>query len=136
MSNRSLNYSLKFKVVPGLCHLLSNRSLNYLYQLSNRSLDIVNFFETNKFYSTEVLFVSRINNNFDHTLKYKLAKSIFFKPYGEDGIEVEYMMQHHHDNIFGHTKLFFTIVEEPKEDLESEDGKCGNDSRGRSLGDC
>jgi hypothetical protein len=39
------------------------------------------------------------------------------------------MMQHHHEDIFGHMKLFFTIVEESKEDLESEDGKC------RSLGD-
>lgn len=77
----------------------------------------------------------RINDNFVHDPQVQTSKEFLFKPFGEDGIEAEYMMQHHHGDILGHPRFLFTIVEESKEDLESEDGKCGKDSRGRSLGD-
>lgn len=77
----------------------------------------------------------RINDNFVHDPQVQTSKEFLFKPYGEDGIDADYMMQHHHDGLLGHPRFLFTIVEESKEDLESEDGKCGKDSRGRSLGD-
>lgn len=62
------------------------------------------------------------------------SKEFIFKPFGEDGMEAEYMRQ---QDLQGPPRFLFTIVEESKEDLESEDGKSrgGKDSRGRSLGD-
>lgn len=48
------------------------------------------------------------------------GKDFLFKPYGED-----------QQDIFVPPRFLFTIVEETKEDLESEDGK----SRGKSLND-
>ena len=64
-------------------------------------------------------------------------KEFLFKPFGEDGTDAEYMRQ---QELLGPPRFLFTIVEESKEDLESEDGKSrgdksGKDSRGRSLGD-
>ncbi|KAE9595200.1 hypothetical protein Lalb_Chr17g0336191 [Lupinus albus] len=53
-----------------------------------------------------------------------------FKPFGEEnnGLDsVEYML--------GPPRFLFTIVEETKEDLESEDGKCRKDSKGKRLSD-
>ncbi|KAK7273036.1 hypothetical protein RIF29_14082 [Crotalaria pallida] len=64
------------------------------------------------------------------------SKEFLFKPFGEEngnnGLDAEYMRQH---DLSGPPRFLFTIVEESKEDLESEDGKCRKDSRGRSLGD-
>ncbi|KAF6172011.1 hypothetical protein GIB67_029429 [Kingdonia uniflora] len=57
------------------------------------------------------------------------------KPFGEDGctIETELMRAH---NLQGPPRFLFTIKEETKEDLESEDGKSrGGRSRNRSLSD-
>ncbi|KAL1323103.1 hypothetical protein HN51_068134 [Arachis hypogaea] len=57
-------------------------------------------------------------------------KEFHFKPFGEDA---EYMRQ---QELLGPPRFLFTIVEESKEDLESDDGKSkGKGSRGRSLGD-
>ncbi|XP_057436435.1 uncharacterized protein LOC130728865 [Lotus japonicus] len=55
-------------------------------------------------------------------------KGFLFKPFGEDGLEEEYMRQ---QGLFGPPRFLFPIIEESKEDLESQDSK----SRGRSLGD-
>ncbi|CAJ2669427.1 hypothetical protein L195_g013517 [Trifolium pratense] len=78
----------------------------------------------------------RIGDNFVHDPQLQshsqTTKEFLFKPFGEDGIEAEYMRQHHPDDILGHPRFLFTIVEESKEDLESEDSKS---RRGRSLGD-
>lgn len=63
------------------------------------------------------------------------GKDFVFKPFGEDGIDAEYMRQ---QDLLGPPRFLFTIVEESKEDLESDDGKSKCDkkgSRGRSLGD-
>ncbi|KAJ1443159.1 hypothetical protein SESBI_00442 [Sesbania bispinosa] len=66
------------------------------------------------------------------------SKEFLFKPFGDDeSMEAEYMRQH---DFLGPPRFLFTIVEESKEDLESEDGKSrcdksGKDSKGRSLGD-
>ncbi|KAK7340875.1 hypothetical protein VNO77_21592 [Canavalia gladiata] len=65
------------------------------------------------------------------------GKEFVFKPFGEDGMDAEYMRQ---QELLGPPRVLFTIVEESKEDLESEDGKSrceksGKGSRGRSLGD-
>lgn len=58
-------------------------------------------------------------------------------PYGEDSVEADLMRLH---NISGPPRFLFTIKEETKEDLDSEDGKSRGDrsrkgSRGRSLSD-
>ncbi|KAF8402881.1 hypothetical protein HHK36_010973 [Tetracentron sinense] len=65
------------------------------------------------------------------------SKDLLLKPYGEDTVETELMRLH---NLSGLPRFLFTIKEETKEDLESEDGKSrGNKSRkgsrGKSLSD-
>lgn len=50
--------------------------------------------------------------------------------YGDGSIEAELMRLH---NLSGPTRLLFTIKEETKEDLESEDGRSRKGSRGKSL---
>ncbi|XP_068668651.1 uncharacterized protein [Aristolochia californica] len=61
-----------------------------------------------------------------------------FKPFGEDHVDTELMRLH---NLAGPPRFLFTIKEETKEDLESEDGKPRSDnksrkgSRSRSLSD-
>ncbi|XP_068642104.1 uncharacterized protein [Aristolochia californica] len=61
-----------------------------------------------------------------------------FKPFGEEHVETELMRLH---NLSGPPRFLFTIKEETKEDLESEDGKSRADnksrkgSRSRSLSD-
>ncbi|OVA06244.1 hypothetical protein BVC80_8869g11 [Macleaya cordata] len=65
------------------------------------------------------------------------SKDFLLKPYGEDSMETELMRLH---NLSGPPRFLFTIKEETKEDLESEDGKSRCDkshigSRGRSLSD-
>ncbi|XP_023550428.1 uncharacterized protein LOC111808574 [Cucurbita pepo subsp. pepo] len=53
------------------------------------------------------------------------------KPFGEDGIETEFMRL---QSLSGPPRFLFTIIEETKEDLESED-KNGKESKSRSLSD-
>ncbi|KAL3530734.1 hypothetical protein ACH5RR_010056 [Cinchona calisaya] len=60
-----------------------------------------------------------------------------FKDFGEEGVESELMRLH---NLCGPPRFLFTIKEETKEDLESDDGKSRGDrsrkgSRTRSLSD-
>ncbi|MED6147467.1 hypothetical protein PIB30_044286 [Stylosanthes scabra] len=62
-------------------------------------------------------------------------KEFRFKPFGEDNgmVDADFMRQ---QELLGPPRFLFTIVEESKEDLESDDGKSkGKGSRGRSLGD-
>lgn len=54
------------------------------------------------------------------------------KAFGEEGVEVELMRLH---NLAGPPRFLFTINEETKEDLDSEDGKSRKGSRTRSLSD-
>ncbi|XP_004492124.1 uncharacterized protein [Cicer arietinum] len=68
------------------------------------------------------------------------TKDFLFKTFGDqDGMEeADYMMMRQQNDPLVPPRFLFTIVEESKEDLESEDGnksKCGKDSNGRSLGD-
>lgn len=66
----------------------------------------------------------------------ELGSTKDFKGYGEEGVETELMRMH---NLSGPPRFLFTIKEECKEDLESEDGKSRGDrssrkgSRTRSL---
>ena len=63
------------------------------------------------------------------------SKDFLFKPFGEDYMEAEYMRQ---NDLVGPPRFLFTIVEETKEDLESEDGKPKAEKSGkisRSLSD-
>ncbi|XP_062092684.1 uncharacterized protein LOC133798426 [Humulus lupulus] len=58
-----------------------------------------------------------------------------FKPFGEEGMEGELMRL---QNPSGPPRFLFTIIEETKEDLESDDGKSNKSrkgSRNRSLSD-
>lgn len=58
-----------------------------------------------------------------------------FKPFGEEGMEAEFMRL---QNPSGPPRFLFTIVEETKEDLESDDGKSNKSRKGsrtRSLSD-
>ncbi|XP_044509011.1 uncharacterized protein LOC123227929 [Mangifera indica] len=65
-------------------------------------------------------------------------KDFLLKPFGDHSMETELMRLH---NLSGPPRFLFTIVEETKEDLESEDGKSRSDnksrksSRNRSLSD-
>ncbi|OVA18335.1 hypothetical protein BVC80_1835g773 [Macleaya cordata] len=61
------------------------------------------------------------------------SKELFLNPFGDDSIEAELMRLH---NLSGPPRLLFTIKEETKEDLESEDGRSrGNKKVSRSLAD-
>ncbi|XP_050250439.1 uncharacterized protein LOC126697468 [Quercus robur] len=64
-------------------------------------------------------------------------KDFWLKPFGEDDIETEFMRL---ENLSGPPRFLFTIIEETREDLESEDAKSkgdksGKNSRSRSLSD-
>lgn len=65
------------------------------------------------------------------------SKDLLLKALAEDGVESEIMRLH---NLMGPPRFLFTIKEETREDLESEDGKSRGDrsrkgSRTRSLSD-
>lgn len=65
------------------------------------------------------------------------GKELLLKPSGEESVESELMRLH---NLAGPPRFLFTINEETKEDLESDDGKSRGDrsrkgSRTRSLSD-
>ncbi|KAG6670068.1 hypothetical protein I3843_01G276600 [Carya illinoinensis] len=64
-------------------------------------------------------------------------KDFLLKPFGDDDMETEFMRL---QNLSGPPRFLFTIIEETKEDLESDDGKprgdkSGKGSRSRSLSD-
>ncbi|KAF8397493.1 hypothetical protein HHK36_016410 [Tetracentron sinense] len=76
-------------------------------------------------------------NEPDTQLHSSSSKDLLLKPFGEDGVEAELMRLH---NLSGPPRFLFTIKEETKEDLESEDGKSRGEksrkgSRSRSLSD-
>ncbi|CAN4119899.1 unnamed protein product [Withania somnifera] len=99
----------------------------------------------NSTYATELshLFFGRsiiINqemNGQDQDLELGNSKDLLLKGYGEDSVESELMRLH---NLCGPPRFLFTIKEETKEDLESQDGKSRGDrsrtcSRNRSFSD-
>ena len=59
-------------------------------------------------------------------------EDLLCKGYGEEGVESELMRLH---NLCGPPRFLFTISEETKEDLESDDGRSRKGSRTRSLSD-
>ncbi|XP_009803866.1 uncharacterized protein LOC107813606 [Nicotiana tabacum] len=76
-------------------------------------------------------------NGQDQDLELGNSKDLLLKGYGEDSVESELMRLH---NLCGPPRFLFTIKEETKEDLESEDGKSRGErsrtcSRTRSLSD-
>ncbi|KAJ1376584.1 hypothetical protein SESBI_49784 [Sesbania bispinosa] len=73
----------------------------------------------------------------EQDLELGTGKDLLLKSSGEEGVESELMRLH---NLAGPPRFLFTIKEETKEDLESEDGKSRGDrsrkgSRTRSLSD-
>lgn len=80
---------------------------------------------------------SAVNGEQDPEIQLGDSKEFLLKPYGEDGLEAELIRIH---NLAGPPRFLFTIKEETKEDLESEDGKSRGErsrkgSRNRSLSD-
>lgn len=71
-------------------------------------------------------------NDSENQQQSNTSKDFLLKPYGEDGMETEIMRLH---NLQGPPRFLFTIKEETKEDLESEDGRSRKGSRNRSLSD-
>ncbi|CAN4121018.1 unnamed protein product [Withania somnifera] len=76
-------------------------------------------------------------NGEDQDLELGNSKNLLLKGYGEDSVESELMRLH---NLCGPPRFLFTIKEETKEDLESEDGKSRGDrsrtySRNKSFSD-
>lgn len=76
-------------------------------------------------------------NGHEPDLELGSTKDVLLKTNGEEGVESELMRLH---NLAGPPRFLFTIKEETKEDLESEDGKSRGDrsrkgSRTRSLSD-
>lgn len=71
-------------------------------------------------------------------LNINTSKDILLRPWSDDNVETELMRLH---SLSGPPRFLFTIVEETKEDLESEDGRSRGDpksakgSRSRSLSD-
>ncbi|KZV26746.1 hypothetical protein F511_20915 [Dorcoceras hygrometricum] len=80
----------------------------------------------------------RIQQEQEQDLELGSNKELGSKNYGKEGVESELMRVH---NLCGPPRFLFTIKEENKEDLESEDGKSKGEktsrkgSRTRSLSD-
>ncbi|XP_061373223.1 uncharacterized protein LOC133315586 [Gastrolobium bilobum] len=77
------------------------------------------------------------NESHEPDLELGTGKDLLLKAFGGEGVESELMRLH---NLAGPPRFLFTIKEETKEDLESEDGKSRGDrsrkgSRTRSLSD-
>lgn len=95
-------------------------------------------------HSQEVCSSVRITDTLVHQdqesqLQVNTTKDLLLKPFGDDNtMETELMSLH---SLSGPPRFLFTIIEETKEDLESEDGKSRADnksakgSRSRSLSD-
>ncbi|EEF30077.1 uncharacterized protein LOC8268261 [Ricinus communis] len=76
-----------------------------------------------------------VHHEEDSELNLNTSKDFLFKPFGDDPVETELMRL---NSISGPPRFLFTIIEETKEDLESEDGKSRADNKGsrsRSLSD-
>lgn len=106
-----------------LCHLFCWKKPNSVNNVSSQQLN-------NTVRNTEM-------NGQDEDLELGTGKDLLLKGYGEDSVESELMRLH---NLCGPPRFLFTIKEETKEDLESEDGKSRGDrsrtcSRTRSLSD-
>ncbi|XP_022753837.1 uncharacterized protein LOC111302164 [Durio zibethinus] len=79
----------------------------------------------------------QVTNGVEPDLEVGSSKDLLPKGFGEEGVESELMRLH---NLAGPPRFLFTIKEETKEDLESEDGwsrgdKSRKGSRTRSLSD-
>ncbi|GMY10828.1 hypothetical protein FCV25MIE_06067 [Fagus crenata] len=74
------------------------------------------------------------NSTHEPDLELGSSKDLLLKTYEEEGVESELMRLH---NLAGPPRFLFTIKEETREDLESEDGKSRSrkGSRTRSLSD-
>lgn len=59
-------------------------------------------------------------------LQMQSNKDFLLKPFGEDDMETEFMRL---QDLSGPPRFLFTIIEETKEDLESEDGKSRGDNK-------
>ncbi|KAF9676812.1 hypothetical protein SADUNF_Sadunf08G0042100 [Salix dunnii] len=79
-----------------------------------------------------------VHHQQESQLNMNTGKDILLRPWSDDNVEAELMRLH---SLSGPPRFLFTIVEETKEDLESEDGRSRGDnksakgSRSRSLSD-
>ncbi|KAM1205500.1 hypothetical protein ACFX2I_006311 [Malus domestica] len=77
-----------------------------------------------------------VNGNSEPDLEMGSSKDLLLKLNGEENVEISELMRLH--NLAGPPRFLFTIKEEEKEDLESEDGKSRSSRKGsrtRSLSD-
>lgn len=87
--------------------------------------------------SSSVRFTEAMIHGHEGQFNMHSNNDFLLKPFGEDGIETEFMRL---QSLSGPPRFLFTIIEETKEDLESEDGKSrvdknGKESKSRSLSD-
>ncbi|KAG5239837.1 transmembrane protein [Salix suchowensis] len=79
-----------------------------------------------------------VHHEQESQLNSNTGKDILLRPWSDDSVEADLMRLH---SLSGPPRFLFTIVEETKEDLESEDGRSRGDhksakgSRSRSLSD-
>lgn len=97
----------------------------------------VNKVKTQEELQTPSLGIQSDVNGHEQDPELGMGKDLLLKGFGEESVEAELMRLH---NLCGPPRLLFTINEETKEDLESEDGKSRGDrsrkgSRTRSLSD-
>ncbi|RVX20317.1 hypothetical protein VitviT2T_017723 [Vitis vinifera] len=115
------------------------RELLYMYcwkkpsSLSSRALNPQELCSSDRVTDTHVLEPHQAH----HQLHMHGKEDYLLKPFGEETMETELMRLH---DLSGPPRFLFTIKEETKEDLESEDGKSRGDksakgSRSRSLSD-
>ncbi|XVE59240.1 hypothetical protein DITRI_Ditri05aG0030100 [Diplodiscus trichospermus] len=109
---------------------------------SNYAKELIQLFCWKKSASLHEATTTNNNQHFDTNggepdLELGSSKDLLLKSFGEEGVESELMRLH---NLAGPPRFLFTIKEETKEDLESEDGRSRCDrsrkgSRTRSLSD-
>ena len=102
--------------------------------LSSRALNPQELCSSDRITDTQML-----EPHQSHQLQMDRNKDFLLKPFGEDNNTMEAELMTLHD-LSGPPRFLFTIKEETKEDLESEDGKSRDDksvkgSRSRSLSD-
>ncbi|KAL3579176.1 hypothetical protein D5086_020680 [Populus alba] len=79
-----------------------------------------------------------VHHDQESQLNINTSKDLLLRPFSDDNMDTELMRLH---SLSGPPRFLFTIVEETKEDLESEDGRSRADnksakgSRSRSLSD-
>lgn len=90
---------------------------------------IINNNNNNNTNSSNTVVGNPVQNDPDVEMGLETRKDLLLKALGEEGVDSDIM------RLAGHPRFLFTIKEETKEDLESDDGKSKKGSRTTSLSD-